>query len=253
MKRTVIMKKILLSFFVLSSILLHAQQKQITGRVIDDKGKPIPNVSVVIRSSNAGTSTDENGVYTIQAKPADAMLFSAIGYKPMEVLVGNGTVLNATLIEEITGLTDVVVIGYGTARKKDLTGAVSVVNVDEMKKQPTANIAEQLQGRASGITVIPSGQPGEAPSIKIRGINTFGDNAPMYVIDGVPTFDINSVNPADIESLQVLKDAGSASIYGSRASNGVIIITTKRGKGKVNISYDAYYGMQYVRRANASK
>ena len=247
-------KKLLCALHILILIcfaqLVFAQTKTISGTVSDEKNVPIPNVSVTVRGTTVGTVTDENGNYSISVRSSDALLFSAVGYKSMGIAVGGGSVINITLIQDVTGLTDVVVIGYGTARKKDLTGAVSVVNVDDMKKQPTANVVEQLQGRASGITVIPSGQPGESPSIKIRGVNTFGDNTPMYVVDGVPTFDINSVNPADIESLQVLKDAGSASIYGSRASNGVIIITTKRGKGRVNVSYDAYYGMQYVKRGN---
>ncbi len=229
---------------------LLAQTKSVSGTVSDENNNPIPNVSITIKGTTTGTTTDENGRYTITAKPADALLFSAVGYKPMGIAVGSGSVINMTMVLDVTGLGEIVVIGYGTQRKKDLTGAVSVVNVDDIKKQPTANVVEQLQGHASGVTIIQSGQPGEEPSIKIRGINTFGNNTPMYVVDGVPTFGIASLNPADIESLQVLKDAGAASIYGSRASNGVIIITTKKGKGKVNITYDGYYGMQYVKKGN---
>ncbi|HEY4966229.1 MAG TPA: SusC/RagA family TonB-linked outer membrane protein, partial [Puia sp.] len=156
-----------------------------------------------------------------------------------------------TLWEKTNVLNDMVVTGYTSQRKKDLTGAVTVVNVDNLTKQPNSQVTYQLQGQASGVTVIGSGQPGETPQVRIRGINTFGDNSPLYVVDGISTQDISDINPNDVSSLQVLKDASSASIYGSRASNGVIIITTKRGKvGRPLVSLDAYYGVQVPKSGN---
>ncbi|WP_308427460.1 SusC/RagA family TonB-linked outer membrane protein [Arenibacter certesii] len=149
-----------------------------------------------------------------------------------------------------TALEEIVVVGYGTQRKQDLTGAVSVVKTEDLAKQPSGQVTSQLQGRASGVTITGGGQPGEAPQIKIRGSNTFGNNSPLYVVDGIPTDNINDLNPNDVASMQVLKDAGSASIYGSRAANGVIVITTKRGKGKMKVTYDAYYGTQMVKSGN---
>src|SRR5690606_24388980 len=147
-------------------------------------------------------------------------------------------------------LDESVVVGYGTQKKSDITGAVYVVDADELQQQPTADVTNQLQGRVSGITITGGGQPGEAPQVKIRGANTFGNNTPLYVVDGIPTEGIGDLNPNDVESMQVLKDAASASIYGSRAANGVIIITTKKGQGRMKVSYDAYYGTQMVRKGN---
>ena len=137
-------------------------------------------------------------------------------------------------------------MGYGSQRKSDLTGAVSVVDMESMGRQPSPQVTEQLQGQASGVTVTSSGQPGEPPQVRIRGINTFGDSSPCYVVDGVTTQDINYLNPNDIANMQVLKDAGSASIYGARAANGVIIITTKKGSGDLKVNYNGYYGSQMV-------
>ena len=169
----------------------------------------------------------------------------------MEENVSGKESIIVTLWERTNLLNDMIVTGYTSQRKKDLTGAVAVVNVENMIKQPNSQVANQLQGQASGVTVIGSGQPGEAPQVRIRGINTFGDNSPLYVVDGISTQDISDINPNDVSSLQVLKDASSASIYGSRASNGVIIITTKKGKvGRPLVSLDAYYGLQTPKSGN---
>ncbi|MGY0040367.1 TonB-dependent receptor plug domain-containing protein [Pedobacter sp. NJ-S-72] len=236
-----------------SGILANQNQITVKGKVTSDKGEPLPGVSVNVKGTKIGTTTDGNGSYAIVAPSPDAILiFSYIGFtaKEIPVPVNGRTTLNVQLVEELTSLGEVVVVGYGTQRKKDLTSAVSVVNVGSMIKQPTSSVNNLLQGQASGVTVLGSGQPGEEPQVRIRGVNTFGNNNPLYVVDGVPTQSIADLNPNDIETMQVLKDAGSASIYGSRAANGVIVITTKKGKGKVTVSYDAYYGTQRPKGGN---
>ncbi|MCF0069725.1 TonB-dependent receptor [Dyadobacter sp. CY261] len=224
----------------------------ISGVITDKNGSPIPGASVVIKGTQRGTSADADGKYRIDGPDGPFTLtFSFVGFTPKEVgLTPDQTTLNVQLSQDEKLLNEVVVVGYGTAKKKDLTGAVSVVKVSELTEQPNSNLSNQLQGRASGVTVLTSGQPGQAPQIRIRGINSFGNNTPLFVVDGVPTQDINNLNPNDVATMQVLKDAGSASIYGSRASNGVVIITTKRGSGKVRVNYDTYYGTQTVKKGN---
>ncbi|WP_316752254.1 TonB-dependent receptor [Pedobacter gandavensis] len=223
----------------------------IKGKVTSVKGESLPGVSVKIKGTNIGAMTDTNGNYAISTSTADVTLvFTYIGFMTKEVPAEGKTLVNVELTEEPTSLGEVVVVGYSTQKKKDLTGAVSVVNVSEMLKQPAASVNNLLQGQASGVTVLGSGQPGEEPQVTIRGINTFGNNSPLYVVDGVPTESVSDINPNDIESVQVLKDAGAASIYGSRAANGVIVITTKKGKGKVQVAYDAYYGTQRPKTGN---
>lgn len=223
----------------------------IKGQVTSVKGETLPGVSVKIKGTSTGAMTDSNGNYVLSAANANVTLvFTYIGFTTKEVAAGGKTTINVQLLEEETTLGEVVVLGYSTQRKKDLTGAVAVVNVSEMIKQPTSSINNLLQGQASGVTILGSGQPGEEPQVRIRGVNTFGNNNPLYVVDGVPTQNVADINPNDIESMQVLKDAGSASIYGSRASNGVIVISTKKGKGKVQVQYDAYYGTQRPKTGN---
>jgi len=226
----------------------------ITGRVIDETGQPVNKASVRIEGKSGGTETDADGKFSISASPGDILLISYIGYntEKITILRGKSTYsFSLTLANKQLSDVEVVAVGYGSMKKKDLTGAVSVVNVDDMNKQPTNQITSQLQGQAPGVTIIGSGQPGEQPQVRIRGINTFGDNTPLFVVDGVPTLNISDLNPNDIASVQILKDAGSASIYGSRAANGVIILTTKKGKnGKPVVSYDSYTGFQTVARNN---
>lgn len=225
-------------------------QKQIVGKVTDDQGQPLPGVSINIKGSTQGTSTDGSGTYSISASPSSVLVFKFLGYSSIERTVGNASEVNVQMQQDVQSLEQIVVTGYATQRKKDLTGAVSVVDVSEMAQQPAGLLTSQLQGRASGVTILGGGQPGEPPQIRIRGINTFGNNSPLYVVDGVPTTNINDLNLNDIETMQVLKDAGAASIYGSRAANGVITITTKSGKGKIRVNYDSYYGVQTVQQGN---
>ncbi|MBT1685943.1 SusC/RagA family TonB-linked outer membrane protein [Dawidia soli] len=246
------MKKIYLLWFLSClSVVGWSQGRQVTGKVTSsDDNSPLPGVNILVKGTSNGTATDEQGNFQLAVTDSDVLVVSFIGYTVQEVPVGARTTVDISLVPEITSLSEVVVVGYGTQLKKDLTGAVAVINMNEMALQPSPQLTSQMQGRAPGVTVLGSGQPGEAPQIRIRGLNTFGNNAPLYVVDGVPTQNINDINPNDVESMQVLKDAGSASIYGSRAANGVIIITTKRGKDRVKVQYDAYYGTQRPKSGN---
>jgi TonB-linked SusC/RagA family outer membrane protein len=235
---------------MVSSLVVTAQTKH-TGKVTGSDDKlPVVGASVRVKGSTAGTQTDVNGLFSIDVKSGDVLTVSYLGYQTQEVIVGASTSLSITLQAGNNTLNEVVVTGYASQRKKDLVGAVAVVDVAALTRQPTASVENQLQGQAAGVTVVNSGQPGQTPQVKIRGANTFGNNQPLYVVDGIPTTNISDINPNDVANLQVLKDAGSASIYGARASNGVIVITTKKGNGKVNISYDAYYGTQKPKGGN---
>lgn len=236
---------LVLILFLFASIPGYSQVRQITGVVVgsDDK-QPIIGASVKIQGTSVGTVTKTDGTFSIQARSGNILIISYVGYTTKEISVGSQTSYTISITPTANSLNEIVVTGYAAQRKKDLVGAVSVVDVSTLNKQPVGQVTSQLQGQASGVTVVGSGQPGEEPQVKIRGVNTFGNNQPLYVVDGIPTTTINDINPNDISSLQVLKDAGSASIYGARAANGVIIITTKRGTGKPSVSYDAYYGEQ---------
>ncbi|WP_231463465.1 MULTISPECIES: TonB-dependent receptor [unclassified Pedobacter] len=237
---------------VLFAVGANAQTK-ITGKVIaSDDRQPVVGASIKIKNGAGGTSTDANGVFTLSAKSTDVLVVSFVGYAPQEVTVGNQTNLNITLAIENNNLSDVVVTGYSSQRKKDLTGAVAVVDMGLLKAQPAASAVEALQGKATGVSIINDGAPGSTPQIRIRGTSTINNNEPLYVIDGVP-FEgkLSWLNQNDIESLQVLKDASSASIYGSRANNGVVIITTKKGtSGAPKITVDSYYGTQAPRKGS---
>ncbi|QIP11373.1 TonB-dependent receptor [Spirosoma aureum] len=218
----------------------------VAGTVTDEKGEPLPGVTVVVKGTARGTTTDAHGVYRISVPDANSILLvSFVGYTTKEVSLGNRTEINVQLEASNNQLTEVVVTGYTTQQKKDIIGAVSVVKASDLTATPSANLVAQLQGRAAGVTVSSTGDPGSSASIRIRGFASYGNNNPLYVIDGVPTTDASRINPQDVESIQVLKDASSASIYGARAANGVIIITTKGGKmGKTTLTYDTYYGVQ---------
>ncbi|MBN2699469.1 MAG: TonB-dependent receptor [Bacteroidales bacterium] len=237
-------------FFILGwtgSIL--AQPVTVTGIVTDAaSGMPVPGVNIIIQGSTTGTMTNEEGVYTLEVNNPDVILvFSSIGYTTRSIALEGRQTLNVELEEEITTLDELVVIGYGTQRKSDLTGAVSVVNTDDIEKVVSNNISRVLQGQAAGVQVHGSGEPGANPVIKIRGIGSFRNNAPLYVIDGVPVDGLADFNPGDIESIQVLKDASSCAIYGARGANGVIIITTKKGRpGDLTVNYEGSYGVQNI-------
>lgn len=222
----------------------------IQGTVTDEKGASLPGVSIVLKGSQKGTSTDAEGRYRLDVPNTAAILiFSYVGYLPQEVSIGNQTTVDVALKADDKSLEEVVVVGYGTVRKKDLTGSAGVVSSKEVRDLGVTRIEQGLAGRVAGVQVkAVSGEPGAAPQIRVRGIGSISAGAsPLYVVDGFPTDNIQTLNPNDIETLDILKDASATAIYGSRGSNGVVIINTKRGKsGKAVISLDTYYGWQKV-------
>ena len=233
------LKRALLSFcLLLASTLLYAQA-EISGTVVDPTGETVIGATVMEKGTSNGTVTDFDGNFKLKVEAGKTLVISYIGYLTQEVPAANG--MKVTLQDDALALEEVVVTGYTTQRKADLTGAVSVVSVNELAKQNENNPMKALQGRVPGMNIQADGNPSGAATVRIRGIGTLNDNDPLYIIDGVPTkAGMHELNGNDIESIQVLKDAASASIYGSRAANGVIIITTKKGKdGKVKINFDA--------------
>jgi TonB-linked SusC/RagA family outer membrane protein len=223
-------------------------QQLLTGKVTDQTtNEGLPGVSIVIKGTANGTVTDAEGNYSITAKSSDILVFSFLGFASREVTVGDQTSLDITLETDTRTLEEIVVVGYTTAKKKDVIGAVSVVSLDEVEDQPSGNIMKNIQGRVPGVVVTGNGRPGDGgATIRVRGAASPFTNAdPLYIIDGVPTTGgMHEINPNDIESFQVLKDAASASIYGARAANGVVIITTKKGKGGPKISFRSNLSVQ---------
>lgn len=234
---------------LISSYSVFAQNnKTITGIVTSAKdAMPLPGVNVLVKGTNNVTVTGLDGDYSIKASSGDVLVFSYVGSANQEVQVGNQTKINISLKDDLTALDEVVVVGYGTQKKSDLTGSISVVNMDNAKKTVTYDAAKMLQGQVPGVTVQSSGEPGGFVNIKIRGINSFSNNNPLFVIDGMIVDSPYDFATGEIESMQVLKDASSAAIYGVRGANGVIIITTKKGKaGKFDIKYKSLFGVQNV-------
>ena len=221
------------------------QSRKITGTITDAKGEPLLGVNVVVKGTTNGTITDLDGKYALDVEPNAILVISYIGYVTQQMPV-SGNVMNITLKEDTQNLDEVVVVGYGTQQKKDITGSVAVIDTEELLASSGSSATQQLQGKATGVNIGTSGAPGSATMVRIRGINSINDNGPLYVIDGVSTRDqdLSSINPNDIESMQVLKDASSAAIYGAQAANGVILITTKKGTktGQPKLTYDGYYG-----------
>ncbi len=230
------------------------QQKSISGRVTDFSGAPLPGVSVVVKGTTTGVITDMDGKYTVAKVPENATLqFSFVGMKTQEIAIAGKTTVNVRLEEGTVGIEEVVAIGYGTMKKSDLTGSVSTVKTQEINAVPSSNVLQSLTGRIAGVNISQNtGAPGSAMSIRIRGINSIqGGNEPLYVIDGFPTNQsmLLSLNNSDIESIEILKDASSTAIYGSRGANGVVLITTKQGKAKkTQIDLETSYGVQMLRK-----
>ncbi|MDO9340971.1 MAG: SusC/RagA family TonB-linked outer membrane protein, partial [Bacteroidales bacterium] len=247
------------------------QQNRVTGIVTDKNGAPVPGVNVVVTGTTQGTMTDIAGKYSIEIpKGSKSLTFSFIGMETQEITIGILTQINVTMAESAIGLEEVVVIGYGTMKKSDLTGAVVSVSSDKLKNTISNTFDQALQGKAAGVQVtVNSGQPGAATTIRIRGTNSLlGSNEPLYVIDGIQisgeservfftgnggntaamrTSPLSNLNPNDIESIEVLKDASAAAIYGNRGANGVIIVTTKKGKlNEAKITYDYNFGLKYL-------
>ncbi len=225
------------------------QQKTIAGKVTDKSGSPLPGVTIAVKGTTQGTITDANGNYSISEVPDDAtLIFSFVGMKSHEVKVAGQTSINVVLQADMTGIDEVVVIGYTARKKSTLTGAVSIVDMGDMEKNRVPNVAQAMQGQIAGVQVTSStGAPGDPIQIRIRGEGTIGNNNPLYIVDGIPSRDITFLNQADIKSMTVLKDAAAAAIYGSRASGGVVLITTKSGaKGKIHLDVNFYKGIQNV-------
>ncbi|WP_320975139.1 TonB-dependent receptor [Bacteroides sp.] len=227
-----------------------AQGKKVTGTVSDTNG-PLIGVNVMVKGTNTGTITNVDGNFSLEVPQNAVLIFKYVGYNPIEKVVGNNSILNIQMTEDSQQLDEVVVVGYGIQRKSDLTGSVTSVKAEELNTFPSSNVGDMLRGKAAGINVTAtSGRPGSSPDILIRGKRSLtGGNEPLYVIDGVPVDGegFANLNNADIKSLEVLKDAAAQAIYGARAANGVILITTKRGeKGKVQIDFNTYLGTQFL-------
>ena len=219
----------------------------ISGRVISTDGEPLPGVTIFVKGTSNGVTTDLDGRYSINvAENSGTLVYTFIGFNSQEKLFSGPATINITMTEDSKSLQEVVVTGYNSQAKRDITGAVTTVSAKDLQSAPATNVAQALQGRAAGVTVGNENSPGGGVMVRVRGFGTINDNSPLFVIDGVPTKgDLNTLNPNDIESLQILKDASSASIYGARAGNGVVIITTKKGKtGEPKITFDSYYGTQ---------
>ena len=226
---------------------LQAQEYQVAGKVTESSGESLPGVNIVEKGTTSGTVTDEDGDYSLTVSGPEAILvFSYVGYLTKEIVAGGQTTIDMVLEQDIASLEEIVVIGYGTIKKKDLTGAVSVVNTEEFRNVQSLSVGEAMQGLASGVTIRSNGTIGSEPNIKIRGIGNISNNNPLYVVDGlIFTGGLRDLNVNDIESLQILKDASAAAIYGNRAANGVIIITTKRGgTGAPVIDFSAKFGIE---------
>lgn len=242
------MKKLLLLNLFLIIFNCSFGQNLITGKVTDSNNESLPGANVIVKGTANGTVTDLDGNYSLQANNEDILIISFVGFLTQEVKVGTQSTINVTLQEDIASLQEVVVVGYGMQKKKVVTGAIESVSSEEINATPILRVEQALQGRTPGVQVTNlSGQPGEAPTVRIRGTGTTGSAAPLYVVDGLVVGGIDYLNPGDIESMDVLKDAASAAIYGARAANGVVLITTKSGtKGKMNVSYSGYYAIQNV-------
>jgi len=226
---------------------------EIQGKVTDSSGEGVPGATILVKGTTKGTATDINGDFQIEAQQGDELIVSFVGYKIKTVVVGNQTLINIVLEEDLASLEEVIVVGYGSQEKRNITGAISSLNEKDIKEIPVASAVQAMQGQVAGVDIVSSGgRPGQNPQVLIRGRRSISaSNDPLYVIDGIPqtsaTSAIFDINPQDITSMEVLKDAAATAIYGSRGANGVIIITTKRGStGETTVSYDGYYGFSNV-------
>jgi TonB-linked SusC/RagA family outer membrane protein len=246
-QRSFIRSKLMLIFLLAFQITVFAQGKQLTGTVSDESGATLPGVNVLIKGTTIGTITDFDGKYTIAVnKENDVLTFSFVGYFEQNIPVANKTQINVVLKADILQLNEVVAIGYGIQKKSDVTGSVASISAATLEKQASIRVDEALQGKAAGVMVLQnSGQPGSAPAIRIRGLATINGGNPLVIIDGNSGGSLSNLNVGDIESIEVLKDAASQGIYGSAGGNGVILVTTKKGKsGKIKVDFNSYVGIQ---------
>ncbi|KAA6436845.1 TonB-dependent receptor [Dyadobacter flavalbus] len=235
------------SLILVSWLMAFSQSQNISGTVSDEKGEGLPGVGIVVKGTTIGTTTDVEGKFTLGLpENATTLVLSSVGMKSMEVPVDGKTVFAITMLSDERALNEVVVVGYGTTRKSDITGAVASVKAEQITQIATANPLQAIQGRVAGVNITSqSGEPGSGVRVRIRGVGTINNSDPLYVVDGFQTNDISFLAPGDIASMEILKDASATAIYGSRGANGVILVTTKRGKsGAPKISFDAYAGVQ---------
>lgn len=243
------MKSLLLFIFLsFASIFGYSQNYEIKGNVVDANGMPLPGVTILVKNTTKGASTDFDGNFTISdVQNGEILVFSYIGFTTKEILVSNSNFINVTLSEDTESLDEVVVVGYGTQKKSVVTGAISSVKAEDLEGLPVERVEQALQGRVSGVVIAAdAGQPGSSSTVRVRGITTLGNNNPLWVIDGVvvDAGGIGYLNQSDIASIEVLKDAASLAIYGARSAGGVILVTTKKGKiGKLNVSYTGFTGI----------
>jgi TonB-linked SusC/RagA family outer membrane protein len=234
----------MLSFATLVAV---AQDRKVTGKVTDVAGVGIPGATVVLKGTQSGTNTNADGEFSINVgAPNATLIVSFVGYKTKEVVVGNQSAIDIKMDDDVSALEEVIVTGYSVDSRRENTGAVSTVKSKDLTATPSGNVEQQLQGRVAGVTVITNGQPGTTSQVRVRGFGAFGGNEPLYVVDGVPTGSTDFLNPDDIETTTVLKDAAAASIYGARAANGVIVYTTKKGTKKakkLSVTYDGLFGI----------
>ncbi|HEY5745944.1 MAG TPA: TonB-dependent receptor [Chryseolinea sp.] len=246
----------LLTFSLLAST-SWAQTRTLQGTVTDAAGEALPGVNVIVRGTTTGTTTDSNGKYQLELPGSEnALVFTFIGYKAATIDVGGRTVVDVVMEEDLTSLDEVVVVGYGTQREKDLTSAITTIKSEDISRTPAASAMQSLQGKVPGVQIVSSGAPGSSPTVRVRGVGSYpqvkgdqtpvGNEAPLYVVDGVFFDNIDFLNPNDIATISILKDASAAAIYGVRAANGVVLIETKSGKlnQKTRLTYDGYYGVQ---------
>jgi len=223
--------------------------KTITGKVTNQEGQPLQGVSVTVVGTTRGTTTNAAGVFSIDAEVGETLEFSIVGFTSSRSRIGQGNEISVQLSPTVSDINEVVVIGYGTQSRRNVTGAIASISNKTLNEIPAANVTTALQGRMAGVSVVNNGSPGSQPIVRVRGISSISfASDPLYVVDGVPTGNISSFDMNDIETVDVLKDASAAAIYGSRGSNGVIIITTKKGKkdGKIRVGLNSYYGTQWV-------
>ena len=236
-----------LTCLLLISTTAFAQTKTVTGTVTDTQKEPLIGASILIQGTSTGTITDINGDYSISVKPEDVLVFSYVGMVTQNVKVGNQTVINITLNEDSHMLAETVVIGYGSAKKRDLTGSITNIKGDDIANMPATNPIASIQGKVAGVQIINSGRAGEDPEVRIRGTNSINGYKPLYIVDGLFNDNINFLNPEDIESMEILKDPSSLAIFGVRGANGVIIITTKKAKeGQTLVNINTSFGFKTV-------
>lgn len=243
------LKHVLFALFFSFAAVVSAQQKLVTGKVSDENGQPIPGATVLVVGTDRGTSTDFDGNFSIQASASESLIFSFVGYGSQTIAIGNQSVINVSLEPSAETLAEVVVTGYTSQSTRDITGSVAVIKSEDLLATSPQSLEQALQGQASGVSVGVEGGPGGTAAIRIRGFGTINGNDPLFIIDGTPTdLGLNDINPNDVESIQILKDASSAAIYGNRAANGVVLITTKSGKKnqKVTFSGNARVSLDYV-------